>query len=70
MHKSVLKTGGVALLVPNIVPFTFDERAFGIHRLGDGVGSRDRYQESNRYSSLAQPRGLVALFVLTEVRFG
>jgi len=33
------------------------------------VGSRDRYQESNRYSSLAQARGLVALFVLTEVRF-
>lgn len=69
MHESVRKTGGVAPLVLNIGPFTFDERAFGIHRIGGGVGSRDSYQESNLYSSLAQARGLVALFVLIEARF-
>jgi len=63
-HESVWKTGGVAPLVLNIGPFTFDERAFGIHRIGGGVDSRNTWQESNLYSSLAQARGLVALFVL------
>jgi hypothetical protein len=52
----------------NIGPFTFDERAFGTHRIGGGVGCRGIYQESNLYSSLAQARGLVALIVLIEVR--
>ena len=33
------------------------------------MGSRDNYQESNLYSSLAQGSSLVALFVLIEVRF-